>query len=417
MSQRRPPPASAVAPWPYAGLDAPAAARLGWRPTPFRDFVVKVHQRCNLACDYCYVYELQDRSWRDRPAVMPPAVVRAVAAAIGEHARAHDLPGIRVTLHGGEPLLAGADRLLALVDEVRAAVPPGCEAEFGVQTNGVLLTAGVLDRLVEGRIRVGVSLDGPPAANDRHRRRADGRGSHADVARALALLGSGRARGAFAGILCTADPATDPLACYEELVSYAPPAIDFLLPHANWSYPPARSGHAEWLIAIFDRWYAAPRRETDVRLFSDIIAMICGGSGRTEQAGLSPCGVVVLESDGAIEQVDALKSAYPGAAATGLNVLADPLDAALRHPGVIARQLGAAALSEQCRGCAVHRVCGAGHYAHRFRAGDGFCNPTVYCADMFRLITHIQARVLADLTTAAPGAASASCTVPHPPKL
>ena len=37
---------------------------------PFREFVVKIHSRCDLACDYCYMYELADQTWRDRPRKM-----------------------------------------------------------------------------------------------------------------------------------------------------------------------------------------------------------------------------------------------------------------------------------------------------------------------------------------------------------
>ena len=39
---------------------------------PFRQIVLKVHGQCNLACDYCYVYEHGDQSWRDRPRAMSP---------------------------------------------------------------------------------------------------------------------------------------------------------------------------------------------------------------------------------------------------------------------------------------------------------------------------------------------------------
>jgi uncharacterized protein len=400
----------APAPWPYAELDAGVAARQGWRPTPFREFVLKVHQRCNLACDYCYVYELRDQSWRDRPPVMPEQVMKATTTAIGDHVRTHELKRIQVVLHGGEPLMAGVDRLLRLVSDLRSAVPLSCEVTVGVQTNGLLLTERILHALVDHGIRIGVSLDGPPESNDLHRRHADGRGSYSGISRALTLLQSDYASASFAGILCTVDPYTDPEKCYEELVSFHPPSIDFLLPHANWSFPPPRHGatatpHADWLIKVFDRWYAMSARETDVRLFTDLIALICGGAGHTEQAGLSPSTMLVVESDGAIEQVDALKSAYPGAASTGLTVLADPLDAAMRHPGVIARQLARAALSRECLDCEIHRICGAGHYAHRFRFGSGFRNPTVYCEDMLRLITHIRDRLVGDLGRRLPGCA------------
>lgn len=33
---------------------------------PFVEWIVKVAQPCNLACDHCYVYELLDHSWQDK---------------------------------------------------------------------------------------------------------------------------------------------------------------------------------------------------------------------------------------------------------------------------------------------------------------------------------------------------------------
>ncbi|MFC4071855.1 FxsB family cyclophane-forming radical SAM/SPASM peptide maturase [Actinoplanes subglobosus] len=384
--------------------DWPDVAELrasGWRPTPFRDVVLKVHQRCNLACDYCYVYTLADQSWRDRPRVMSPSIWRAAAARMGEHATTHRLPSMRLILHGGEPLLVGPDQLDLLIGDFRAAMPAGCRLDVQVQTNGVLLDRPMLDRLGAAGVAVGVSLDGPQADNDRHRRLPSGAGSFAAVDRALRLLGSAPYVSSFAGILCTVDPTIDPLACYDALVRYSPPLIDFLLPHANWSAPPPRgpggTPYADWLITIFDRWYGAARQETRVGLFEDIMGLVLGGTGHSEQVGLSPVAVVVVETDGTIEQADSLKSAYPGACATGLTVLADSFDRALSHPGVVARQIGLRALADTCRRCPVHSVCGGGHYAHRYLAGEGFRNPSVYCADMRRLIDHVIGRVTVDL--------------------
>jgi uncharacterized protein len=190
--------------------------------------------------------------------------------------------------------------------------------------------------------------------------------------------------------------------CYEGLLRHDPPAIDFLLPHANWESPPHRepgrpAGHGDWLIGVFERWYGAPRQETRVRLFEEIMSLVLGGQSRSEQVGLSPVVAVVIETDGAVEQVDSLKSTYPGACGTGLNVLTDDLDVALDHPGVVARQIGRKALCQTCLDCALHRVCGGGHYAHRYRAGVGFRNPSVYCADLARLIQHIRHRLTEDL--------------------
>src|SRR4051812_14908828 len=127
-----------AAPWPDELLDVAALRATGWQPTPFRDVVVKVHQRCNLACDYCYVYTMADQSWRERPRVMTRTTWLATAARMAEHAETHHLPTMRLVLHGGEPLLAGTERLASLVSDFRAAMPGTCRLDVRVQTNGVL---------------------------------------------------------------------------------------------------------------------------------------------------------------------------------------------------------------------------------------------------------------------------------------
>lgn len=372
-----------------------------WRPTPFREFVLKVHSRCNLACDYCYMYELADKSWRGATAVMSGDVLDAACRRIAQHAAAHGVPALRIVLHGGEPMLLGAGRLARVAERLRAAAPASTTVDVLVQTNGVLLREEALETLAGAGIRIGVSLDGDRAATDRHRRYASGRSSFDAVDGALRLLRTRPA--AFAGILSVVDLANDPVATYEALLAYQPPMVDFLLPHANWGSPPPgwSSGtgapYGEWLVAAFDRWYNAPVRETRVRFFEEVLNLVLGGQSHTEVVGLSPVATLVINVDGSYEQVDTLRSAYPGAVDTGLNVFAHDLDEALRHPAVEARQIGVAALSATCRSCAVHRVCGGGYYPHRYRPGAGFRNPSVYCADLRRLIMHAAGRLRADV--------------------
>jgi len=367
---------------------------------PFRQFIVKLHSRCNLACDYCYVYTKVDQRWRGRPMTMSPEVVDHTVRRIAEHARRHALDGVEVILHGGEPLLAGADVISTVVDSLHAAVP--VEVRTTVQTNATLLDRSFLEMFNRLGVRVGVSLDGDEAANDQHRVRRDGRGSYQDVARGLRLLDSSEFRRLFRGLLCTVDLANDPVTCYEALLEFAPPTVDFLLPHGNWDTPPPdwspnSTPYADWLIAVFDRWYDAPYRETGVRLFEEIINVILGGTSRVEGVGLSPTAMVVVETDGMIEQSDILATAFPGAATTGLHVSRDDFDAALRHPDLMARQAGIGGLPTVCRGCDRRTVCGGGLRAHRFRVGAGFDNPSVYCADLYRLIGHVRARIAGSL--------------------
>lgn len=384
--------------WPDRGLDVGALRESGWRPTPFRQFVLKVASRCNLDCDYCYMYHLADQGWRSAPRLMSAAVVAKAAQRIADHAERHDLDRVEVILHGGEPLLAGADRLAAVVSTVRRTLPPGTGLAVSMQTNGTLLRRPVLDRLAEAGIRIGVSLDGAEEDHDRHRRDASDRGSHAATVAGLRLLTEEPYRHLFAGLLAVADVDSDPIRTYEALLEFHPPTVDFLLPHATWAGPPpGREVHGRWLAAVFDRWYDAPRSETTIKLFSEIIHLVLGEDSRSDQVGLSPAATVVVNSDGAVEQVDTLRVAYPGAPATALTVFANDFDEALAHPAVAARQIGLAALAAECRTCPLVRVCGGGHYAHRYRAGTGFRNPSVYCADLGFLIRHISGRVRRDI--------------------
>jgi len=106
---------------------------------------------------------------------------------------------------------------------------------------------------------------------------------------------------------------------------------------------------------------------------------------------------VTIETDGAIEQGDALKTTAEGMAATGLHVMANSLDDALAHPAIHARQRGFDALSRICQRCPVATICGGGLYAHRYRADNGFDNPSVYCPDLFKLVQHIHNRISCDI--------------------
>ncbi|MGW2215958.1 FxsB family cyclophane-forming radical SAM/SPASM peptide maturase [Nonomuraea sp. NPDC001684] len=386
--------------WPSA-LDVDELLRGGWRARPFRQFLLKVHSRCNLACDYCYVYTLADQSWRGRPMVMDPQLVSIAAQRIAEHAADHDLPSVRVVLHGGEPLLAGHEYLAKIVELVRSEVGPGLRVEAVLQTNAVLLDEAALSSFDAMDVRVGVSLDGGPRENDRNRRFADGRGSYPAVMQGLTRLTSERFRHLFSGLLCTVDLLNDPVETYEALNAFDPPTMDFLLPHATWDTPPPgwrkpATAYADWLIPIFDHWYESGS-DSVIRIFQEIVSLLLGGGSASESVGLTPSTVVVIETDGTIEQTDSLKAVRQGAPMTGLNIVDHSFDEALRHPGMVARQLGWEALSDTCKACKFGRVCGGGLYTHRYRSDDGFKNPSVYCDDLYRLIDHIRERLVADL--------------------
>ena len=112
----------------------------------------------------------------------------------------HGLDLVEVVLHGGEPLLVGVDGLRGIITELHSALRGVCELDFRIHTNGVRLSEAFCDLFAEFNVRVGISLDGDRAANDRHRRYANGRSSYDPVVRAINLLRTDRYRSLYAGL-------------------------------------------------------------------------------------------------------------------------------------------------------------------------------------------------------------------------
>lgn len=370
---------------------------------PFREFVLKVATRCDLACDHCYVYESADTSWRDKPRFMTHDTVRRTAERIAEHASAHRLPAVALVLHGGEPLLLGPARMWETLRTLRSVIENAdCAVDIRVHTNGVRLTNEYCELFREHRVRVGVSLDGDHAATDRHRRFANGASSHMQALRAVTLLRDVYPD-VYAGVLCTIDIRNDPVAVYEAIRDAAPPRADFLLPHATHSDPPyrerpTRNEYANWMLAVFDRWNAE-NRPFPIRSFASLLDAFRGLPSGTESLGLDPVDLVVVEADGTLEQTDSLKAAYDGAPTTGFTIAEHSFDEASIHPGFVARRRGLADLCDTCRRCPVVSVCGGGLRTHRYSAPspatdpvDPFNNPSVYCQDLKELIIGIKTR-------------------------
>jgi uncharacterized protein len=276
-----------------------------------------------------------------------------------------------------------------------------------MQTNGVRLDQRWADLFLTEGVRIGISLDGGLEANDRHRRYRNGSSSYAPVIRAVELLSTPQYRPIFAGLLCTVDVANDPVQVFHDLTALGPPKIDLLLPHATWEHPPpqaadGRTPYGDWLRAVFDAWFDAPP-VVGIRIFEELLNALLGGASRSEAVGQSAPESLVIETDGSLEQTDALKVAFPGAAATGFNVFQHTLDALSADPAVFGSATGLAALSTTCQQCPVVQACGGGLYPHRYRPGTGFANPSVYCEDLKMLITHIDERLQKALANAPAG--------------
>ena len=149
------------------------------RPASLQLLVIQASPFCNLDCSYCY---LPDRANTRR---MPLDLLDRVMAQV----MASGLPGPELSLvwHAGEPMAVARDWYQAAFERVaRHAGERRVQHHF--QTNAVLIDAAWCAFFQRHGVRVGVSVDGPAALHDAHRRTRDGRGTHARVMQGIAQL-------------------------------------------------------------------------------------------------------------------------------------------------------------------------------------------------------------------------------------
>lgn len=373
---------------------------LAGEPTGLDTVLIKVASRCNLDCDYCYVYNMGDDGWRAQPKRMALETGRRIAEALGAAYRRQGRP-FSVVLHGGEPLLLGERSLDELCSALRHALPHPCGID--VQTNGVLLTEGILDVFARHDVGVSISMDGPGDVHDRHRTDHRGRGSHARVARALDTLRRHRfgAR-LFSGILAVIDPDSDPAAVYAALKETGAPSLDFLPRDGNWDRLPygkreaASLEYGRWLERLLDVYLAdeAPPR---VRILDDMLRLLLGGESRKEGVGEADYAIIVIEPDGRIDKNDTLKVAQAAADRfeASWNIFDDDLADILASEAFAGYHRQQRPTADACLACPDRNICGGGMVAHRWSATSGFDNPSIFCADQRYLIAAMRDRIAA----------------------
>lgn len=369
-------------------------------------FLVKVASRCNLDCDYCYVYHHADQSWRTMPRVLSASDQVAFAKRLAAYVRAAGLDECAVIFHGGEPLLAGIDTLVHFAGLLRTAVPAECAIDIGLQTNGLLLTAETLEALDGANIAVSLSLDGPRSFNDRHRTSRRGRSS---FDRAYAALQRLEERPAiFSGVIAVIDPGMSPRELFEFFAAHRIPKLDFLLPDAHHDrLPPGRAEDPEcytrWLIEAFDVWFDHfPHLR--VRTFEALLDAIAGLPSGTDAFGLGDVSLLTIETDGSYHDLDVLKVVGDGATKLGGSVRDTDIAHIAGSAAIAAHRarLRKEGLSSACQSCPAVDVCGGGSLPHRYGAGT-FDHPSVYCAELLALIDHVKYRIARDLAGPAPG--------------
>ncbi len=381
-------------------IDAPLEARFSAdQKTASRlNIVLKISERCNLKCSYCYFFFAGDETWKKHPAVIGKPTVDAVARFARQAARHYGIKRVRIVFHGGEPLLLKKSRFVDICEVFRRH-EDGFEFQFGIQTNGALVDDEWIDIFEAHRIAAGVSLDGPAEINDKYRIDKRDRSSYADTIRGYELLRAAADAGRLSppGLLAVIDPEADGAAIYRHFAhDLGCTYMNFLTP--DWTHDAVlEPGTVEkvnaYLLAVVKEWFRDARPHVRVRAFSEVVAAMAGHVAHEESVAWREDyrNIITVSSDGGLGPEDTIRTVDPRFAEMGLNVRGHTL-ADLFDSDVWREQERAALIRpEACAGCGWWSVCKGGKPINRYSAARGFDNPTLYCSGLKDIYAEVAA--------------------------
>jgi uncharacterized protein len=359
----------------------------------FNHVLLKLASRCNLKCDYCYWFK--DDSVLEKPPRLTKDVESAFLAKLRAHILRYQLKSFLVLFHGGEPLLFGKQRFIDLCFELRSLEQElNVSLDLRMTTNGVLIDDEWASILAYYKVHVTVSLDPTPEAHDRHRTDFKGHGSYSRAFQGFALL---RKHGASVSGLAVCDPEANPEDVYRHFIDELQlKSFDVLIPirdHESEVLP-----ISQFYIKLFDLWYDTySHQKVEIRLFNNYIDVMLGGRSRTEGIGLNRVHTHTLLTDGSLEALDVLRVSGYRHTESRLNIKTHALQDSEQDPTWQEAYHAALNQPEICRSCRYRKVCGSGHIATRWSKERRYDNPSVYCGQLYKILSHIESRIFADI--------------------
>lgn len=360
--------------------------------------IFKISERCNLKCDYCYFFFSGDESWKLHDPVVSPKIIESVAEFCRRAAKDYRIPSIRIIFHGGEPLLMRRQKFDQMCDLFRSQ-EDGFTFKFSLQTNAALINDQWIDVLSKHRVGVGVSLDGPPDVNDRHRLDVRGRSTYELTVRGLKLLQAAASNGKMVepGVLAVIEPKADGDRVYNHLVQdLNVRRINFLLPDFTHdsSVDASTIGAVErYLLSALRAWMKSKRADVRVRFFAEALSGL--GDARTASVYADSYNdyrnLIAVSSTGDIGPEDTLHGADPRFASMGLNVTRNTLRDVFSSDIWDEQRAAGLHRPPKCRDCDWWSICKGGKPINRFSRDAGFDNPSIYCKGLQEFYSEVAA--------------------------
>jgi uncharacterized protein len=360
------------------------------------------------------MFNLADKTYLRVPPFLAVETALRALDRIADHLFATEETGFQLILHGGEPTLWPIMNFRALLARVEELKQKGLALRVAMQTNAYKIEPELLQLLSEHKVTVGISIDGPPAFNDRFRIDHSGRGSYDRVmanANAIVAAGYGHLIG---GFLTVAQPEMEPEVFLDWTERLPVRRLDVLWPiefhHAN---PPWRGvdvdayalspRYGKWFARLFDLWWRRDDPSTYIRLFFQIIERLLGSRIHSDAIVNDEAPMFVVNTDGAVEYPDYFRAYVDHGSQTPFNVFENALSELTNDPGFSYCLSLREHLPEDCRSCPQMDMCGGGFLPGRLMPGEWPPRrKSILCHDQLYFFSHVQSVLAPHLAQVSP---------------
>lgn len=360
--------------------------------------VLKVTERCNLACPYCYFFFGGDDTFEVHPATILGDTVDGLITFLQDAIRQSGIRRVHIGLHGGEPLLLKKDAFRRMCARLRAQLDPLCKLQVSMQTNGVLIDPEWVELFAEYGIMVGISFDGPEDVHNKTRITKKGRGTYAESRRGWELLRAAHQQGRIGrpGIICVVAPDQSGRAIYEHFANDMQVThMNFLWPNFHHNSPEATEafidGCGDFMVDVCRAWFEGGKKGVEVRFLREIIGPLLDDEVCRELPPNknNPFELITVSSNGDIAPDDIIRTLAPRFRQTGYQVGRHTLNDLARSNTWHEISRSQKQLPEPCQQCVWRNVCRAGSPQHRYSDAGGFDNPSIYCKSLKRVYGYV----------------------------
>lgn len=277
------------------------------------DVVLKITERCNINCSYCYMFNMGNDDFKKNPKYISFETIERIGVFLYEGIEENNITGLNIILHGGEPLLLGKERFTKLCQHFLSKLGARTKLTLSLQTNAMLVDEDWINIFQEFNIEIGISLDGPQEYNDISRIDHNGNGTYERVLKGIAKLKKAAAekRIRSPGALIVINPDFSAKKIHNHIVNELNFAsVNFLLPMVTHDSPANNDGEktAFYLKELAEVYVSGGHKKARIRIIDQFTNFIAGVPQYSQIDERTIHNVIAISSKGGLDVDDEYKT-------------------------------------------------------------------------------------------------------------